>query len=156
MAVDVDWAMVEAASRFLGDRAGAVRSDLTSLLLVSAMDVMFSTAIFHWIPYAQPPSLTDVFRGWGRPFCFPWPEQTEAALGRAGFADIHCWLAKRPVVLDRALEYLEAITLGPRLERLDEAPLRAFVVEVASRLPQPIAVDYPRLNIEAGKPEDRP
>ena len=38
IAVDVDWAMVEAASRFLGDRAGAVRSDLTSLLLESAMD----------------------------------------------------------------------------------------------------------------------
>ncbi len=50
IAVDGSEAMVEKAKERLGDRADHLVSDLTELELPAPVDMVFSTATFHWIP----------------------------------------------------------------------------------------------------------
>lgn len=49
IAVDGSEAMVEKAKERLGDRADYVVSDLVELELETPVDILFSTATFHWI-----------------------------------------------------------------------------------------------------------
>ena len=49
IAVDGSAAMVEKAKERLGDRASYLVSDLTELELTDPVDLVFSTATFHWI-----------------------------------------------------------------------------------------------------------
>jgi trans-aconitate 2-methyltransferase len=92
------------------------------------------------------------FRGWERPSHFPSPEETREALERAGFAEVRCWLEPRPVVPDDPVTYLATISLGPHLERLPAGKRRGFVEQVAGSLPQPVTIDYVRLNLDAVRP----
>jgi len=50
IAVDGSEAMVEKAKERLGDRADYLVSDLVALELGGPVDLVFSTATFHWIP----------------------------------------------------------------------------------------------------------
>ncbi len=50
VAVDGSAAMVEKARERLGDRADYLVSDLVALELPEPVDLIFSTATFHWIP----------------------------------------------------------------------------------------------------------
>lgn len=50
IAVDGSAAMVEKAKERLGDRATYLVSDLVELELAEPVDLVFSTATFHWIP----------------------------------------------------------------------------------------------------------
>jgi trans-aconitate 2-methyltransferase len=50
IAVDGSEAMVEKAKERLGDRADYLVSDLTELEVGEPVDLVFSTATFHWIP----------------------------------------------------------------------------------------------------------
>jgi trans-aconitate 2-methyltransferase len=50
IAVDGSAAMVEKAEERLGDRASYLVSDLVELELAEPVDLVFSTATFHWIP----------------------------------------------------------------------------------------------------------
>jgi trans-aconitate 2-methyltransferase len=50
IAVDGSAAMVEKAKERLGDRASYLVSDLVELELDEPVDLIFSTATFHWIP----------------------------------------------------------------------------------------------------------
>lgn len=50
IAVDGSEAMVEKAKERLGDRADYLVSDLVELELPEPVDLVFSTATFHWIP----------------------------------------------------------------------------------------------------------
>lgn len=50
IAVDGSEAMVEKAKERLGERAGYLVSDLVELELEEPVDLVFSTATFHWIP----------------------------------------------------------------------------------------------------------
>jgi trans-aconitate 2-methyltransferase len=50
IAVDGSEAMVEKAKERLGDRADYLVSDLVELKLPEPVDMVFSTATFHWIP----------------------------------------------------------------------------------------------------------
>ena len=52
------------------------------------------------------------------PWNFAGPEQTEARLRAAGFADVRCWPQAWPVEPDEPRAYLETVCLGPHLERL--------------------------------------
>jgi trans-aconitate 2-methyltransferase len=78
------------------------------------------------------------------------PEETQGRLERAGFTQIECWLHEEPTALPREdLEpYLETICLGDVVESMAPQDRRAFVQEVAGRLPEPL-IDYVRLNIRA-------
>lgn len=50
LAVDASAAMIEKARERLGDRASYLVADLTELTVDEPVDLVFSTATFHWIP----------------------------------------------------------------------------------------------------------
>jgi trans-aconitate 2-methyltransferase len=84
------------------------------------------------------------------------PEVTRARLEAAGFTDVECWLHEEPTPLpaDDLELYLETICLGDHVEGMDDDARRAFVHEVARRMPAPV-IDYVRLNIKATRGEFR-
>jgi trans-aconitate 2-methyltransferase len=89
------------------------------------------------------------FAGWSRPMRYAGPDETADLLRAAGFTDVRCWLQPHPITPDEPLEYLATVPLGAHLDRLPEERKRAFVEEVAARLPEPVTADYVRLNIDA-------
>jgi trans-aconitate 2-methyltransferase len=94
----------------------------------------------------------DRFEGWTRPSQMATAEETAERLAGAGFTDVRTWLEPAPQVPDDPGEYLRTINLGAHLHRLDEPDHDEFVRRVLERLPEPVTVDYIRLNIDAVKP----
>jgi trans-aconitate 2-methyltransferase len=92
------------------------------------------------------------FAGWSRPMRYAGPDETADLLREAGLTDVRCWLQPHPITPDEPLEYLATVPLGAHLDRLPEERKRAFVEEVAARLPEPVTADYVRLNIDARRP----
>ena len=82
---------------------------------------------------------------------FAGPEETEARLRDAGFADARCWLEPWPVVPDEPAAYLAAVCCGPFLERLPAEEHDAFVAAVLDRLNPTPVLDYVRLNAVAAR-----
>jgi len=80
---------------------------------------------------------------------FQSPEATATRLRAAGFADVWCWRSEVRVEPDDPAGYLGAICLGSFLERLPEALHEAFVRAALDELPDPLRIDYVRLNILA-------
>jgi trans-aconitate 2-methyltransferase len=97
----------------------------------------------------QLPEFAPVFEGWPTPYNFAGPEETEARLAAAGFAEVRCWLEERPVQPEEPRAFGAAAGLAPHLERLPDDKREAFVDAVMDRLEQPITYRYVRLNIEA-------
>jgi trans-aconitate 2-methyltransferase len=90
------------------------------------------------------------FADWRGPWNFATPEDTEARLRAAGFAEGKAWLESRPVVPDDPHAFLTTINLGAHLERLPEDLRAGFVDAVIDRRGgPPITIDYVRLNIDA-------
>ena len=82
---------------------------------------------------------------------FARPLETVAKLEAAGFRDPEVWLTDEPTRLEdgEPLEsYLATVCLRELIARLDPGDRKAFVHEVAARMPEPI-LDYVRLNIGA-------
>jgi trans-aconitate 2-methyltransferase len=82
---------------------------------------------------------------------FAGPATTAARLEAAGFTGIETWLSDEPTAFapgEPFETYLETICLGDLVQPLDPADRRAFVTEVARRMPAP-ELDYVRLNIVA-------
>jgi trans-aconitate 2-methyltransferase len=95
-------------------------------------------------PYAEH------FAGWRGPWHFATPEDTEARLRAAGFAQARAWLVALPVVPDDPRAYLTEINLGAHLGRLPEGLRAGFVDGVLERLGDPpVTLDYVRLNLDA-------
>jgi trans-aconitate 2-methyltransferase len=187
IAVDGSEAMVEKARERLGDRADYLVSDLVELELPEPVDLVFSTATFHWIPDHD--RLFQRLRGTLRPggrlvaqcggkgnverhaqaiaavagreefaqhlsqakplWNFASPEETEARLRAAGFADVRCWLQPKPVSPEQPLEFISTVTLGPIVDQLPPEKRKAFAEAVLEACEQPLVLDYVRLNIEA-------
>lgn len=84
---------------------------------------------------------------------FAGPEETEARLRDAGFADVRCWLQPKPVQPARPLEFISTVTLGPILDQLPEQKRRPFAEAVLEASEPPLVLDYVRLNIEAQAPD---
>lgn len=84
---------------------------------------------------------------------FAGPEETEARLREAGFAEVHCWLQPKPVQPARPLEFISTVTLGPILDQLPEEKRRPFAEAVLAASEPPLTLDYVRLNIEARAPD---
>lgn len=93
------------------------------------------------------------FSGWDGPWNFQSAEATCERLERAGFAEVACWLEPREVQPDDALGFIESICLGSHVEQLPEELRRPFAEEVLRRLPEPLRIDYVRLNISARRPD---
>jgi len=191
IAVDGSAAMVEKAKERLGGRADYLVSDLLELELPEPVDLVFSTATFHWIgdhdalfrqlrallkpdgrlvaqcgghgnvaelgraiaAVAARPEfgqhLTQAKGLWN----FAGPEETEARLRNAGFADTRCWLEPKPVQPARPLEFVSTVTLGPILDQLPAEKRQSFAEGVLAESEQPLVLNYVRLNMEATAPD---
>lgn len=78
-------------------------------------------------------------------------EETKKHLESAGFNEIEVRLVPDPAKLERGEQleaFLATVVLGAQLRKIAPEERRAFVLEVASRLPEP-EIDYVRLQIEA-------
>lgn len=164
VAVDADAAMVQQARATLPASVTVLHQDLLDLD-VEPVDVVFSCAVFHWIPdhstlfrrlrAALKPqgrlvaqcggqgNLARVLAVAGdRPgtWLYATPEATEARLRAAGFEQVRAWLEPKPTRVPDMAAYLEKVVL----HGLPDAQERA--IEAAPRLPE---LDYVRLNIEA-------
>ena len=189
IALDGSEAMIEKARGRLGDRAGYVVMDLAELELDEPVDLVFSTATFHWVLDHDNlfRRLHAVLNPGGRlvaqcggagnvaehakviaevatsePFAehyeqmpmlwnFATAEDTARRLGQAGFADARCWLQPKPVTPEQPYDFVTTVTLGPHLDRLPEELRRPFTEAVLERMPQPVTLDYVRLNMEANR-----
>jgi trans-aconitate 2-methyltransferase len=187
LAVDASEAMVEKARERLGERATYMVADLAELEVDEPVDLIFSTATFHWIldhdalfahlrralkpggrlvaqcgglgnvaehakaiaAVATRPGYTEHFGGTTLMWNFAGPEQTEQRLRAAGFAAARCWLEPKPVTPPDPLRFTMTVTLGPHLSRLPEEKRRPFAEAVLAQSPEPLTLDYVRLNIEA-------
>jgi trans-aconitate 2-methyltransferase len=90
------------------------------------------------------------FAGWVGPWNFAGPEETEARLRAAGFAEARAWLEVVPIETPDGEEWLRTIMLGTHLERLPEELRDPFVHEVGAILGvDPLRLDYVRLNMDA-------
>jgi trans-aconitate 2-methyltransferase len=98
---------------------------------------------------ATRPEFAPHFDGMTLMWNFAGPEETEARLGAAGFAEAHCWLEPKPVTPVDPLRFTMTVTLGPHLTRLPEDLRQPFAEAVLDQGPQPLTLDYVRLNIEA-------
>lgn len=187
LAVDASEAMVAKARERLGDSARYLVADLAELEVAERVDLIFSTATFHWVPDHERlfASLRSALRPDGRlvaqcggegnigeharvldevaslpefsPFLqdaegiwnYAGPEQTEARLRAAGFAQARCWLEPRPVRPADPLRFTMTATIAPHLARLPEHLRRPFAETIIARSEQPFTLHYIRLNIEA-------
>jgi trans-aconitate 2-methyltransferase len=89
---------------------------------------------------------------WPGDWHFASPSDTDARLRRLGFTDVWCWRTEVRVEPDDAAGYLGAICCGSFVERLPEELRETFVEEVVAELPEPVVLEYVRLNILARRP----
>jgi trans-aconitate 2-methyltransferase len=92
---------------------------------------------------------TAHFDGWRRPWTYATAPQTADRLTRAGFTDVQTWLTDRPTPIDDGREFVATVCLVRHLDPLP-APLRdPFIDAVMKQLPEPLVLDYVRLNMTA-------
>jgi trans-aconitate 2-methyltransferase len=87
--------------------------------------------------------------GWTGPWHYPTAEATRSRLERAGFDVERCWLEPHAVTHERPREFLEAVMLGPYLQRLPAGLRCDFLDRVLEALPKPVTLDFVRLNFVA-------
>ena len=80
---------------------------------------------------------------------FAGPQETEARLRAAGFAQADCWLEPAPARPEEPAAYLATVCCGPFLEQLPPERHDAFVAGVLARLGPEPELDYVRLNLVA-------
>jgi hypothetical protein len=80
---------------------------------------------------------------------FASPAETEERLRRVGFDEVSCSLEDKPVKPENPLEFTTTVTMGPHLSRLPEGKRRPFAEAVLELSPDPLVLNYVRLNIGA-------
>jgi trans-aconitate 2-methyltransferase len=187
IAVDGSASMVAQVGPVLRPQDEAKVADLLALELEEPVDVVFSSAVFHWIldhealfrslrralkpggrlaaqnggagniarlkasseevagrePYAPH------FEGFGQPWNYAAPEETEERLLDAGFAQARCWLQPWDVVPPEPAEFLRTVCLGPHVDRLPEELRDPFIADILALEDEPLVLGYVRLNIDA-------
>jgi trans-aconitate 2-methyltransferase len=187
LAVDASEGMIAKARERLGNRASYLVADLAELEVDTPVDLILSTATFHWIldhdqlfrqlraalrgggrlvaqcgglgnvaeharaiaAVATRPEYAPHFEGMTLMWNFAGPEETEVRLGEAGFSEARCWLEPKPVTPADPLRFTMTVTLGPHLARLPQVKRQPFAEAVLALSPEPLTLDYIRLNIEA-------
>jgi trans-aconitate 2-methyltransferase len=91
----------------------------------------------------------DHFEGMTMMWNFANPAETEERLRRAGFEDVYCWLEDKPIRPENPYDFTTTVTMGPHLTRLPEELRRSFAEAVLERSPDPLVLNYVRLNIDA-------
>jgi len=94
-------------------------------------------------PYAEH------FEDFAQPWNYAGAEETEARLSSAGFEEARCWLQPWTIEPAEPAEFLRTVCLGPHVDRLPEQLRDRYVEDVLQAEPQPLQLDYVRLNIEA-------
>lgn len=89
------------------------------------------------------------FEGFETPWNYANAEETEARLVAAGFKQVRCWLQPWTIEPPEPAEFLRTVCLGPHIDRLPEALRAPFVERVLDLEPEPLRLEYVRLNIEA-------
>jgi trans-aconitate 2-methyltransferase len=187
VAIDGSPSMIEEVRSVLRPQDEALVGDLTELRLDEPVDVVFSSAVFHWVldhdalfrsmraalkpggrlaaqnggagniarlkrtseevagrdPYAVH------FEGFGRPWNYAGPEETEERLSAAEFVDAHCWLQPWDIAPPEPAEFLRTVCLGPHMDRLPEELRDPFIADVLAMEDNPLVLGYVRLNIDA-------
>jgi trans-aconitate 2-methyltransferase len=187
LCVDASEGMIAKTREALGDRADYIVSDLSELEVDEPVDVIFSTATFHWVldhdrlfnrlhaalrpggrlhaqcggegnvadharaiaEVATRPEFVSNFGDMTTMWNFASPGETEERLRRAGFERVSCWLEDKPVQPEHPYEFTTTVTMGPHLSRLPEDLRRPFAEAVLEMSPDPLVLNYVRLNIEA-------
>jgi trans-aconitate 2-methyltransferase len=194
VAVDGSPSMIEEVRSVLRPQDEALVGDLAEVQLDEPVDVVFSSAVFHWVldhdalfrnmrralkpggrlaaqnggagniarlrrtseevaardPYAAH------FEGFGRPWNYAAPGETEERLLAAGFAEARCWLQPWDIVPPEPAEFLRTVCLGPHMDRLPEELRDPFIADVLALEDDPLILDYVRLNIDARLSAERP
>lgn len=187
VAVDGSPSMVEEVRSVLRPRDEALVSDLTELELDEPVDVVFSSAVFHWVLdhdvlfrrlaavlrpggrlAAQNGGAGNIsrlkrssaevvarepygahFEGFGEPWNYAAPEETEERLRAAGFAEARAWLQPWDVTPPEPAEFLRTVCLGPHVDRLPEELRDPFIDDVLALEDDPLVLGYVRLNVDA-------
>ncbi|HUC07342.1 MAG TPA: methyltransferase domain-containing protein, partial [Solirubrobacterales bacterium] len=92
------------------------------------------------------------FEGFDSPWNYAGAEESEARLGAAGFEDVRCWLQPWTIEPPEPAEFLRTVCLGPHVDRLPEDLRAPFIGQVLAAEPEPLQLEYVRLNIEARVP----
>jgi trans-aconitate 2-methyltransferase len=100
---------------------------------------------------ATQPQYIDHFQGMTMMWNFANPAETEDRLRRAGFEDISCWLEDKPVQPENPYDFTTTVTMGPHLTRLPDQKRRAFAEAVLELSPDPLVLNYVRLNMDASR-----
>jgi trans-aconitate 2-methyltransferase len=92
------------------------------------------------------------YEDWPRPWTYATPEETAERLQRAGFTEIETWLAPRPTPMDNGREFVATVCLVRHFDPLPRDLREPFVDAVMAQLPEPLELDYVRLNMTARRP----
>ena len=68
---------------------------------------------------------------------------------RPASTEVRCWLQPWTIEPPEPAEFLRTVCLGPHLDRLPEELRTPFVERSSSDEPEPLQLEYVRLNIEA-------
>lgn len=98
---------------------------------------------------AAEPRFAEHFAGWVGPWNFRSDAEMRHDLLAAGFSRAECRLVPRPVVPAEPVEWFRTIVLGSHVQQLPPALRDPFVAAVVERMPDPVTVDYVRLDIDA-------
>ncbi|HMA26387.1 MAG: class I SAM-dependent methyltransferase [Solirubrobacterales bacterium] len=98
---------------------------------------------------ASRPEYVSHFEGMTILWNFASPEETEERLRRAGFDEVFCWLEDKPVQPENPFEFTTTVTMGPHLSRLPAEKRGPFAEAVLELSPDPLVLNYVRLNIDA-------
>jgi trans-aconitate 2-methyltransferase len=99
--------------------------------------------VAHREPYAE--HLGEFPQIWN----YAGPEVTEEKLRNAGFTDVRCWLEPWPVDPPEPAVYAKTVCLGPYIAELPDDLQDRFVADVLATQPEPLRLEYVRLNIAA-------
>lgn len=89
------------------------------------------------------------FEGWQRPWNYAGAEETAERLRRAGFAEVTTWLEPKSVTPDDPRAFVRTVCLVRHLDPLPAELREEFIDRVLGRCPDPLVLDYVRLNMSA-------
>jgi trans-aconitate 2-methyltransferase len=93
------------------------------------------------------------FLDWQGPWNYATPEETAAALERAGFESPECWLEPKPTELVEPRSFVRSVCLVRHLDVVPDALKDAFLDGVLERAGTPLVLEYVRLNMTARRGE---
>jgi trans-aconitate 2-methyltransferase len=89
------------------------------------------------------------FVGWERPWNYATDVDTAAALERAGFDDVRCWVEPKAVTPADPRAFVQTVCLVRHLDPLPDVLRGPFIDRVLKRTGDPLVLEYVRLNMSA-------